>query len=122
MKDMSTSTDTCQLSDVTGALERREYQRIASESDGKLWYVSPRSTATAEQYVVLEHKKTFRIYGVYIGFSNSEIRHLRNVLLEASLLRTIEQLNGETRCWSTFDVGRALNWPLQSTSLQCWSL
>ena len=112
MKDMSTSTDTCQLSDVTGALERREYQRIPSESDGKLWYVSSKSTATAEQYVVLEHKKTFRIYGVYIGFSNSEIRDLRNVLLKSTLFPTIKQLNGKARCWSTFDVGRALNWPL----------
>lgn len=109
---MSTSTDTWQLSDVTGELERHGYQRIVAGSDARLWYLSPKSTAAAEQYVVLDHKKTFRIYGVSIGFSNNEIRHLRNELAGVVLAELGKSLSMRARCWTTFDVGLALQWPL----------
>ena len=117
---MSTATDIWQLSDVTAVLERTGYQRIASSyNDARLehlaptlWYLSPKSTAAAEQYAVLEHKKTFQIYGVRIGFSSSEVRHIRNQLAAAVLSELGKSLNMKAQCWSTFDVGRALNWPL----------
>jgi hypothetical protein len=74
--------------------------------------VSPKSTTAAEQYVLLEHKKTLRLYGVFIGFSNIEVRHVRNQLAVAVLSELGRSLSMSARCWSTFDVGRALNWPL----------
>jgi hypothetical protein len=100
------------LSDVSTGLERRGYQRIASHWDGKLWYLSPKSTPAAQQYVVLEHKSTLKVYGAYMAFSNSDIRALRDSLK----VRLVGEL-GESSllaapAWTTFDIGRALKWPL----------
>jgi hypothetical protein len=62
--DMSTSEIVWQLSDVAAELDRSGYERIAGSYDNgglqnlssTLWYLSPKSTAAVEQYVVFENK------------------------------------------------------------------
>jgi hypothetical protein len=117
---MARATDAWQLSDVTGVLERNGYQRIADSDDNArlqhlsstLWYLSPKSTTAVEQYLVLEHKKTFGIYGVYIGFSSGEVRRVRSQLVTTVLSTLPKSLSANAWCWSKFDIGRALDWPL----------
>jgi hypothetical protein len=102
-------------SDVVSALESRSYQRLAEpvrRAAGGLWYGSPTSTAETKQYIQLQSKFGGTAYGVRVGFSLASAKSL----LEAARARINEiaevSIGPNEYCWTLFDAGRALNWPL----------
>lgn len=101
-----------EMPDVTGALERGGYQRAADCGDGRVWYIFPDGEPTVERYVVLEPKTKLGIYSVYFGFSNADLRRVRAELASSVAAEIGKKLNKFAPCWTTFDVGRPLNWPL----------
>jgi hypothetical protein len=91
-------------------LERAGYQRTDG-GDARLWYLYPAGNASVQRYTVLEPKPKLRIFAVNFGFSNEDVRGLRNRIAK-QVVSELGKVSRETLCWTTFDVGRALQWPL----------
>src|SRR5262249_50128587 len=110
------NANTWSAADVLAALERRGYQRLPTPDHPRsrdVWYSSPASALEAKQYVALTPNYGKLAFGFRFGFSVPAAR----VILEAALPRFNElvvdySVPSGLYCWTTFDAGRLLEWPV----------